>query len=68
MRMRVEYHPVAEARLLEIWSYTEENWGEVQADKYLRGLMAAAERLSNPAYPIEPLCRKQGCTLSIACR
>lgn len=28
----------ADADLLDIWLYTNETWGESQADKYLRGL------------------------------
>lgn len=29
----------AESRLIEIWDYTLENWGEDQADTYVRGLV-----------------------------
>jgi len=35
----------AEARLLEIWEYTLETWGEAQADLYLRELIKAIHSL-----------------------
>jgi len=38
--MAVEILPPAEARLVEIWTYTKIKWGQVQADRYLRGLAA----------------------------
>jgi len=38
--MAVEILPPAEARLVEIWAYTKIEWGQVQADRYLRGLAA----------------------------
>ena len=38
--MAVEILSPAEARLVEIWIYTKLEWGQVQADKYLRGLAA----------------------------
>jgi len=42
--MAVKISDAARERLLEIWNYTEETWGEAQADKYLRGLVETAER------------------------
>ena len=53
--MQVEFHALAEARLLEIWSYTEENWGDAQADRYIRELMDAAHQLSDPVYAGRPV-------------
>ena len=41
--MDVRIFAPAEARLLEIWDYTAENWGEPQADKYVRGLLEAIQ-------------------------
>jgi toxin ParE1/3/4 len=38
--MAVEILPPAEARLVEIWTYTKIEWGQAQADRYLRGLAA----------------------------
>ncbi|RYD29898.1 MAG: type II toxin-antitoxin system RelE/ParE family toxin [Verrucomicrobiaceae bacterium] len=43
--MKIRILPAARARLLEIWSYTAAQWGEVQADKYLRDLVSTMERL-----------------------
>ena len=36
--------PAARARIIEIWNYTETNWGEQQADKYVRELVEAIPR------------------------
>ncbi len=36
--------PAARARLVEIWEYTAEEWGEAQADTYVRGLVVAIHR------------------------
>lgn len=43
--MQVKFHPLAEARLLEIWDYTEKTWGEVQADLYIGELLGAANAI-----------------------
>ena len=53
--MQVEFHALAEARLLEIWSYTEEHLGDAQADRYIRGLIDAADQLSDPVYAGRPV-------------
>ena len=34
----------AQSRLLEIWNYTEQTWGEKQADTYIRALVAAIDQ------------------------
>ena len=39
--MGARIHRVAEARIHEIWDYTERNWGVRQADKYVRELVRA---------------------------
>ena len=39
--MAARIFPVAKKQILEIWSYTERTWGEDQADKYVRELVAA---------------------------
>ena len=39
--MAARIFPVAKKQILEIWSYTENTWGEDQADKYVRELVAA---------------------------
>ena len=40
--MPAKIYLAAQARLLEIWDYTERTWGEAQADAYVRELSAAA--------------------------
>ena len=35
---RIHVHESAESELIDIWRYSIEEWGEVQADKYLDGL------------------------------
>jgi plasmid stabilization system protein ParE len=32
--MRHKIYPAARHRIIEIWHYTDKNWGEKQADKY----------------------------------
>lgn len=39
--MAARIYPAAQERILEIWDYTERTWGEDQADKYVRELVAA---------------------------
>jgi len=43
--MPAKIYAAAEARLIEIWDYTLEKWGEKQADAYVRGLVAAIHSL-----------------------
>ena len=31
--MRLKIYPVARRRIIEIWQYTDDAWGEKQADK-----------------------------------
>lgn len=45
MPPRYDLTPAAKADLREIWLYTEEQWGEQQADRYLQGLEQCCERL-----------------------
>ena len=44
--MPAKIYRAAQARLLEIWDYTERMWGEAQADDYVRELVAAAHQAS----------------------
>ena len=39
--MAVKIYHAAKERLIDIWDYTEQTWGEEQADKYVRGLIEA---------------------------
>ena len=41
--MHHKIYPVASRRVIEIWHYTDKNWGDKQADKYVRGLYKAIE-------------------------
>jgi toxin ParE1/3/4 len=43
--MQVRILPAARERLLGIWEYTADTWGEEQADKYVEGLVAALNDL-----------------------
>jgi len=43
--MTVKIHPAARERLLQIWDYTDRQWGEQQADEYVNGLVAFAQAL-----------------------
>lgn len=43
--MAAKIYPAARERLLQIWDYTENKWGEEQADHYVTGLVEAAHQL-----------------------
>lgn len=57
--MQARIFPAAEARLLEIWDYTLERWGEEQADCYVRDLIHRINALSNERHRWRPLADKQ---------
>ena len=42
--MRLKIYLVARRRIIEIWQYTDDTWGEKQADKHVRDLYIAAEK------------------------
>ena len=48
-------YPKAKRSLIEIWRYTDETWGENQADKYIRGLYAAIEKASRDRASWKPV-------------
>lgn len=48
----------AEARLLEVWDYTLDKWGEEQADAYLRSLIAAIHALPSQRHRWRPVTDK----------
>lgn len=48
---RVNIFPAARLRLLEIWDYTETEWGEAQADDYVGGLIRAMNSLITREQP-----------------
>jgi toxin ParE1/3/4 len=42
--MEIKIFPAARLRVIEIWNYTETQWGEEQADQYVGDLVGAIER------------------------
>ena len=38
--------PKARQDLADIWDYTKANWGEAQADRYIRGVVAVCRELA----------------------
>lgn len=53
--MAAKIYPAAKERILEIWDYTEEKWGEKQADAYVRGLVADIEKVANQRHRWRPV-------------
>ncbi len=45
--MSVNILPAAKERLIGIWQYTAETWGDQQADRYVRDLVAHARDLAS---------------------
>ena len=45
--MSVEVFPAARERLIAIWQYTAETWGDEQADQYVGDLVAHARVLAS---------------------
>ena len=48
--MRHKIFPLARRRIIEIWHHTDKNWGEKQADRYVRGLYATIEKAAKNKY------------------
>ena len=40
-----EFHPEAKSRLAEIWHFTFQHWGEIQADQYTLQIEAEIKKL-----------------------
>ena len=53
--MEVRFLRAARSRLLEIWDYTEQQWGESQADKYVSGLVASIHQVSDSCHLWHPV-------------
>jgi toxin ParE1/3/4 len=53
--MAAEIYAAAKERILEIWDYTERTWGEAQADKYVRDLIAAIHRVGSQRHRWRPV-------------
>lgn len=45
--MKFKLYKTARSQLIKIWQYTEEKWGEQQANKYIRELYEAIEKISS---------------------
>ena len=48
--MDVEIRPLARQQLLDIYDWTADRFGEVQAERYLRQLNEAIERIARSPY------------------
>lgn len=57
--MPVKIFRAARDRLVEIWNYTEETWGEEQADNYVRSLVNAATTLADRPYRWRPVADRE---------
>ncbi len=53
--MSVKIYAPVEARLIEIWDYTFDQWGEDQADTYIRGLIEAIHTVHRQRYRWRPV-------------
>lgn len=53
--MKIRFYAAANHRLDEIWHYSVEQWDEVQAEKYLRGLFQAVEGVSARRFLWKPV-------------
>lgn len=54
-RPLVRVQQAAALRLDEIFRYTRDRWGQLQAERYLKGLFKAAEGLLSHATPSRPI-------------
>ncbi len=45
--MKCKIYKTAQKQLMEIWRYTNKNWGKEQADKYIFELHNAIEKISS---------------------
>ena len=53
--MPAKVYSAARERILEIWDYTERVWGDEQADKYVRELVAAVKAIEGKRYEWRPV-------------
>ena len=53
--MNAKVYSAARERILEIWDYTERVWGDEQADKYVRELVAAVHSMEGKRYQWKPV-------------
>lgn len=45
--MQYKIFPTAQNSLIKIWHYTDQKWGEKQADDYVHGIYDAVERIAD---------------------
>lgn len=53
--MSYRFFPTAKIRLNQIWDYSEEQWGEEQAELYIRGLFGKLETAVSQRYEWKPV-------------
>jgi toxin ParE1/3/4 len=51
---------IAGDRLDDIYSYTREQWGEAQAERYLTGLFARFDAIAAQTFPWKPIAAEFG--------
>ncbi|MDF1812377.1 MAG: type II toxin-antitoxin system RelE/ParE family toxin [Verrucomicrobiales bacterium] len=47
--------PAARERLIEIWEYTEKEWGDEQADVYITGLFDRLDKITQTPHLWKPV-------------
>ncbi|SKA76958.1 hypothetical protein SAMN02745166_00276 [Prosthecobacter debontii] len=52
--MPAKIYPSAEERILEIWDYSKEQWGEKQTNAYVSELVAEIERVAGQRHRWRP--------------
>ena len=53
--MAAKISQAARQRLLDIWDYTEQTWGEDQEDRYIRGLVNTIDAASTERHRWRPV-------------
>ena len=53
--MKYRFFPAADMAQDKIWDYTNNKWGEAQAEKYITGLHRHIEQLAKKQKPWRPL-------------
>jgi toxin ParE1/3/4 len=48
-------YATARSRLIEIWEYTETNWGAEQADRYIESLFEELDRIAGGRHRWKPV-------------
>jgi len=53
--MGIKLYPRVEEQLIDIWNYTSEQWGESQADSYVREMVTHMHSLAKTSYQWKPV-------------